>query len=234
MTKTVLVVEDDPAIRRGLTDALQFAGYNVIACADGKEGMAMALSADLDLAILDIMLPGHDGFEILSEVRKTRPTLPIILVTARGAEHDRVHGLQSGADDYVVKPFSSKEVLARVGAVLRRSAERPTDVVRVEVAGRSIDFERREVRWKDSSRVHLSEREADLLRYLVQNPGRAISRHELLERVWGLPGGGASSTRAVDMHIVNLRNKLDDPSDAPQVVLTVRGKGYMLAQPETP
>jgi len=230
MAKTVLVVEDDPAILRGLVDALQFAGYTVIACADGEEGMSTAMSADLDLAVLDVMLPGHDGFEILAEVRRSRPSLPVILVTARGAEQDRVHGLQIGADDYVVKPFSSKELLARVGAVLRRSAERPSDVSRVQVSGRAIDFERREVELPDKSRVQLSEREAELLRYLVQNRGRAIARSELLERVWGLPSGGDSSTRAVDMHIVNLRGKLDDPSDAPEVVLTVRGKGYMLAQ----
>ena len=128
MSKTVLVVEDDPAIRRGLVDALQFDGYQVIACEDGNVGMQTALSAELDLAVLDVMMPGHDGFEILAEVRKSRPHLPVILVTARGAEQDRIHGLEIGADDYVVKPFSSKELLARVGAVLRRSAERPTSL----------------------------------------------------------------------------------------------------------
>ena len=229
MSKTVLVVEDDPAILRGLTDALQFAGYQVIACEHGDDGLQTALSAELDLAVLDVMLPGKDGFEILAEVRKSRPHLPVILVTARGAEQDRIHGLEIGADDYVVKPFSSKELLARVGAVLRRSAERPSDVTRVEVAGRTIDFERREIERSDHSCVQLSERETELLRYLVQNRGRAIGRTEILERVWGLPGGD-SQTRAVDMHIVNLRGKLADPSDAPQVVLTVRGKGYMLAQ----
>jgi DNA-binding response OmpR family regulator len=128
----------------------------------------------------------------------------------------------------VVKPFSSKELLARVGAVLRRSAERPSDVGRVQVAGRQIDFDRREVLRHDGSRVLLSEREADLLRYLVANKGRAIARSELLERVWGLPGGDNGS-RAIDMHIVNLREKLADPPGSPQVVVTVRGKGYMLA-----
>ncbi|MFK7739737.1 MAG: response regulator transcription factor [Planctomycetota bacterium] len=229
MNKTVLVVEDDAAIRRGLVDALKFGGYEVIESGHGDEGRQIALSAELDLCVLDVMLPGADGFEILEDVRRARPQLPVILVTARGAEQDRVHGLQTGADDYVVKPFSSKELLARVGAVLRRSAERPSDVARIDVAGRTIDFERREVERPDQSRVQLSEREVELLRYLVRNRGRAIARIELLERVWGLPTGGDSSTRAVDMHIVNLRGKLADPSDAPQVVLTVRGKGYMMA-----
>ncbi len=232
MTQTVLVVEDDPAIRRGLVDTLQFAGYAVLSCADGADGLDTALTAAIDLAILDVMLPKRDGFEILAEVRRARPQLPVILVTARGAEQDRVHGLSTGADDYVVKPFSSKELLARVGAVLRRSAERPTDVGHVLVAGRAIDFERREVERPDKSRVQLSEREAELLRYLVRNRGRAIARRELLERVWGLPPGGDASTRAIDMHIVNLRDKLADPSNAPEVVLTVRGKGYMLARAE--
>jgi DNA-binding response OmpR family regulator len=227
--RTVLVVEDDAAIRRGLCDTLTFGGYAVIACADGQEGLATALGAQLDLAILDVMLPKKDGFAILAEVRKARPGLPVILVTARGAEHDRVHGLQTGADDYVVKPFSSKELLARVTAVLRRSAERPSDVGRVTIAGRAIDFDRREAERPDRSRAQLSEKEADLLRYLVQNRGRAIARAELLERVWGLPAGGDSATRAIDMHVVNLRDKLGDPSDQPEVILTVRGKGYMLA-----
>lgn len=232
--KTVLVVEDDAAIRRGLVDALQFAGYAVIACGDGEEGLATALSAQLDLAILDVMLPKRDGFAVLAEVRRSRSSLPVILVTARGAEQDRIRGLETGADDYVVKPFSSKELLARVTAVLRRSAERPSDVGRVTVAGRHIDFERREVERPDRTRAQLSEKEAELLRYLVKNRGRAIARAELLERVWGLPAGGDSATRAIDMHIVNLRDKLADASERPTVVLTVRGKGYMLGAEGVP
>lgn len=226
--KTVLVVEDDPAIRRGLVDSLQFAGYAVVACADGKEGLDRALAVQLDLAILDVMLPHRSGLQILDEIRRSRAALPVILVTARGSEQDRVHGLQTGADDYVVKPFSSKELLARVEAVLRRSAERPSDVGRIVLAGRAIDFDRREIVRADGSRVQLSEKEGELLRYLVQNRGRAIARSELLQRVWGL-GSGDLATRAIDMHIVNLREKLADSPDAPEVVLTVRGKGYMLA-----
>ncbi|MCC6672935.1 MAG: response regulator transcription factor [Planctomycetes bacterium] len=227
LPKTILVVEDDPAIRRGLVDALGFAGYATIACADGDEGLDRALAAALDLAILDVVLPRRDGLTLLKEIRRARPALPVILVTARGAETDRVLGLQTGADDYVVKPFSSKELLARVAAVLRRSAERPSDVGRVVVAGRAIDFDRREVLRPDGSRAALSEREAELLRYFVQNPGRAIARAELLQRVWGLTSGDLT-TRAVDMHVVHLRAKLGDSPEQPEVVLTVRGKGYML------
>ncbi len=226
--KTVLVVEDDAAIRRGLVDALQFAGYTAIASADGRDGLQTALAAEVDLVVLDVVLPHKDGFQVLAEIRKSRPALPVILVTARGAEQDRVHGLQTGADDYVVKPFSSKELLARVQAVLRRSAERPSDVGRISLAGRSIDFDRREVARADGSKALLSDREVALLRYLVQNRGRAISRNEILERVWGLSPAGLT-TRAIDMHVVNLREKLADPPHAPEVVLTVRGVGYMLA-----
>ena len=224
----MLVVEDDPAIRRGIVDTLAAGGYAAIACADGEDGLQRALAVQLDLAILDVMLPRRDGLSILREIRRARPALPVILVTARGAEQDRVHGLQDGADDYVVKPFSSKELLARVVAVLRRSAERPSDVGRIALAGRAIDFDRREVLRQDGSRVPLSEREAELLRYLVQNRGRAIARSELLERVWGL-SSGELTTRAIDMHVVNLRQKLGDDPERPEVVLTVRGKGYMLA-----
>ncbi len=222
------MVEDDTAIRRGLVDALRHGGYEPIACADGDDGLATALTAHLDLAILDVMLPKRDGFSILAEVRRVRPQLPVILVTARGAEADRVHGLTTGADDYVVKPFSSRELLARVDAVLRRSAERPCDVRRVTIAGRTVDFERREVGRADGTHVQLSERESELLQYLARNPGRAISRAELLQRVWGLSSGDVH-TRTIDMHVVKLREKLADAPEQPEILVTVRGKGYMLA-----
>jgi DNA-binding response OmpR family regulator len=224
----ILVVEDDPAIRTGIVDALRFGGYAPIATGDGNEGLALGLGAELDLAILDVVLPGRDGFEILAELRKSRPRLPIILVTARGAESDRIFGLQHGADDYVVKPFSAKELLARVMAVLRRSAERPLDVQSTEIDGRRIDFERREATLPDGTKVQFSEREGDILRYLVGNPGRAIARAELLERVWGFNPSGVH-TRTVDMHVARLREKLGDDSQAPSIIVTVRGKGYMLA-----
>jgi two-component system alkaline phosphatase synthesis response regulator PhoP len=228
--RSVLVVEDDAAIRRGLVDALRFAGYDVREAADGKAGLDLALGADLDLVLLDVILPKLDGFAVLDRLRAARPTLPVILVTARGAEPDRVHGLRGGADDYVVKPFSATELLARVEAVLRRSAARPLDVERVEVAGRTIDFARREVRAAGGGEPRaMSERESDVLRYLARNPGRAVSREELLQNVWGLDPAGVE-TRTVDMHVARLREKLGDDPVTPSVIATVRGKGYMLAQ----
>jgi DNA-binding response OmpR family regulator len=226
----ILVVEDDPAIRTGLVDTLKFGGYDPIATGDGNEGLELGLSAEFDLAILDVVLPGRSGFEILKELRKSRPRLPIILVTAKGAESDRVFGLQHGADDYVVKPFSAKELLARVMAVLRRSAERPLDVQVAEIDGRHIDFERREANLPGGTTVQFSEREGDILRYLVGNPGRVITRAELLERVWGFNPSGVH-TRTVDMHVARLRDKLGDDPQSPRIIVTVRGKGYMLANP---
>lgn len=225
---TILVVEDDPAIRRGLCDALRYGGFRVHECADGPSAVANAIGVAVDLVLLDVVLPGMDGFHVLAEIRRARPTLPVIMVTARGAENDRVSGLRNGADDYVVKPFSPKELLARVEAVLRRSAERPLDVACVELAGRRIDLERREVRHADGAVEPLSEREADLLRYLASCAGRAVSREELLRSVWGLDPRGVE-TRTVDMHVVRLREKLRDDPAEPVVIVTVRAKGYMLA-----
>ncbi len=230
--RTILIVEDDPAIRRGLVDAVEFAGHATLACGDGDDGLERARGAAVDLVILDVVLPGRSGFEVLRELRKSRPTLPVILVTAKGAEQDRVEGLELGADDYVVKPFSAKELLARIKAVLRRSAERPIDVDPiVELAGRRVDFARREVVLPDGHTESLSEREAELLRYLVANPGRAIARDEILRSVWGLDPVGIRHTRTIDMHVARLREKVADDPAAPVIIATVRGKGYMIGKP---
>jgi len=225
---TVLVVEDDSAIRRGLVDALRFGGYEVLECADGRGGLAAALETDIDLVLLDVMMPKMDGFAVLAELRRNRPTLPIIMVTARGAEDDRVRGLCDGADDYVVKPFSAKELLARVEAVLRRSPQRAGAVRVLKADGRTMNLQRREVSWSDGTTRQLTEREVEILRYLAANRGRAVDREELLRHVWGLNPRGLH-TRTVDMHIARLREKLDE--SAGPVIVTVRGKGYMLAEP---
>ncbi len=229
----VLVVEDDPAIRRGLVDALRWAGYEPVEAADGEAGLLAAVQRDVDLVLLDLLLPRRDGLEVLREVRRAKPSLPVIVLTARGAEEDRVRGLRAGADDYVVKPFSAKEVLARVEAVLRRTAERPRSEGSLVLRGRTIDFERREVRFEDGTRAEIPEREAALLRYLAANRGRAVSREELLQRVWGIDPAHLE-TRTVDVHVARLRERLRDPGGAPEVVLTVRARGYMLALPEAP
>lgn len=228
----VLVIEDDPSIRRGVVDALAFEGYAVLEADRGDTGLQLALTATYDLLLLDLVLPGLDGLEVLAELRRARPTEPVIILTARGDEADRVRGLELGADDYVVKPFSVRELMARVEAVLRRSAERPSDVRRVDLAGGHVDLPRREVCFADGERHELSQREADLLRYLATNPGRAIAREELLSRVWGIDPTGVE-TRTIDMHVARLREKLRDHASPPQLIVTVRGTGYMFASAES-
>lgn len=225
---TVLVVEDDAAIRRGIVDALRLSGYDPREAADGQAGIDAALGQHVDLVLLDILMPRKDGLAVLGEIRRSRPALPVIFITARGQEEDRVKGLKAGADDYIVKPFSLTELLARVEAVLRRVPERPQAVPRLLLDGIQIDFDRREIAHADGTLDALSEREASLLAYLAAHRGRAISRDELLLRVWGIDPRGMA-TRTVDMAVARLRTQLRDDPDDPRVIVTVRGKGYKLA-----
>jgi DNA-binding response OmpR family regulator len=228
----IVVVEDEPAIRRGVGDALRTAGYTVVEAADGIQGLEQAVRLGVDLVLLDLLLPGRDGMSVLAELRKIRPTLPVIILTARGTEDDRVLGLKRGADDYVIKPFSARELLARVEAVLRRSVDRPPEVHGARLGHAVIDFDRREVRWSEQDRTELSETETALLSFLVAHQQRAVSREELLTRLWGIGPRGVE-TRTIDMHIVRLRSKLRDPAGrpTPDAILTVRAQGYM-AGPE--
>src|SRR5437762_2544782 len=163
----IVVVEDEPAIRRGVSDALRLSGYEVTEAGDGSVGLREAAAAGVDLVLLDLLLPKRDGLEVLADLRKTCPTRPVIILTARGTEDDRVRGLKMGADDYVVKPFSAKELLARVEAVLRRTLRKTPEVRLVEVGDGTIDLHRREVRWSDHERSELSETEGAILAFLV-------------------------------------------------------------------
>ena len=224
---TILVIEDDSAIRRGVCDALRFSAYEVLEAAEGLSGMEQAQKATFDLLLLDLVLPNHNGFEILRALKEHRPGTPVIILSARGEEADRVKGLKLGADDYVVKPFSVRELLARVEAVLRRSPERPKQVQQIPFPAGTADLERMELRFTDGGREELSDRECGLIEYLAAHRGRAISREELLRRVWRIEPKH-TETRTIDMHIANLRAKLRDNGSVPQFLLTVRGKGYML------
>lgn len=227
-TQTILVIEDDRPIREGVVDALTFSGYGVLQAPDGAKGMDLAISASYDLLLLDLVLPHHSGFEILEKLRDVRTGMPVIVLSARGEEADRVRGLKLGADDYVVKPFSVNELLARVEAVLRRTPARPEAVAKVRLPCGVADLETSEVHYHDGERAELSTREVDLLRYFAGRRGRAISREEILRHVWRVDPRNIE-TRTIDMHIAHLRGKLRDNSGQPVALLTVRGKGYMLA-----
>lgn len=226
----IVVIEDEPAIRRGVADALRESHYTAIEAADGEAGLAEAVRADVDLVLLDLLLPRRDGWQVLAELRRVRPGLPVIILTARGTEDERVRGLKMGADDYVIKPFSARELLARVEAVLRRSPARPPEVLKARLAHAVIDLGRREICWSQRHRVELSETEAAILTFLLARRERAVTRDELLSGVWGLQPAGLE-TRTVDMHVARLRTKLRDPSGraTPEAILTVRAHGYMAA-----
>ena len=228
---TIFVVEDDAAIRRGLCDALAFAGYAVGECARGDEAVDRVLASSPDLLLLDVLLPGKDGFEILRDLRASHPQLPVILLTARGAEEDRVRGLKLGADDYVVKPFSASELLARVEAVLRRSAERPRGLRTLRLGDRTVDLELGEIALAGGEKRHLSELESSILRYLAGRRGRPVDRRELLQRVWG-GNSREMETRTIDMHVRRLREKLERDPAEPKLLVTVRARGYMLTDPD--
>jgi len=224
-----VIIEDEDAIRQGVAAALCAAGYQPIEAADGQAGLVAARRSGVALVLLDLMLPKRHGMDVLRELRKTHASLPVIILSARGLEEERVAGLKAGADDYVVKPFSARELVARVEAVLRRSPERPSGVYRLVLGDAAVDLERREVLAGDSAPQSLSETECAILSHLAANPGRAISRDELLTRLWGLSGSGIE-TRTVDMHVARLRSKLAaaNHQDDAQYIVTVRGKGYML------
>lgn len=221
---TVLVIEDDAAVRQGVVDALTYAGYQVLSASDGREGREAALQATYDLLLLDLILPHYTGFEILEAIQGQRAGQAVIILSAKGEENDRVKGLKMGADDYVMKPFSARELLARVDAVLRRTVERQAVGVMHEVAGRVIDLTASEIVY-EGRREELSEREAGILRYLIANPERPVARDELLRHVWGIDPNRIE-TRTVDMHVAHLRKKLGDPSQ--EVLKTIRGRGYRL------
>jgi DNA-binding response OmpR family regulator len=229
--KRVLVVEDDGAIRRGLVDALRFHGYQVAQAADGREGLDLALRPEHDLLLLDLVLPGTQGLDILREVRLAFPTLPVIILTARGDEADRLEGFRRGADDYVVKPFSIRELMARIEAVLRRSPERAVPVPIVEFGWGRADLATGEIRFDSGEADRLLPLEADLLRYLSASAGRIVSRDEILAHVWH-SRLTAEETRTVDVHVARLRDRLRDGSRGAALIRTVRGRGYQFCPGE--
>ncbi len=225
--RKILVVEDDPAIGQGVFDSLEWAGYLPQWRTCGRSGLDAALEASFDLVLLDLALPKLDGLEVLTELRSSRPQQAVIILTARGSEQDRIRGLQLGADDYVVKPFSLHELLARVEAVLRRVPSQDSAQHHLKLNGLEVDFGARTIRCPKGEETAISQKESELLQYLAQHSQRAVSREELLQKVWGLEPKGIS-TRTIDMHIARLRDKLNDAKDKPTILVTIHGCGYRL------
>ncbi len=219
----ILVVEDDVAIREGLSDALSMSGYDVLSAGDGAEALHVVESEAYDLVLLDVVLPGMDGFRLLRVIRDECPTVPVIMLTAKGAEADKVKGLKLGADDYVVKPFGLMEVLARIEAVLRRSPERPRSVDRVELVQGYLDLNNRELVF-DHARESLTTKEFELLRHLVLHAGRIITREEILGRIWKMDPR-LVETRSIDTTLARLREKMG--KDNAGMIRTMRGQGYV-------
>jgi DNA-binding response OmpR family regulator len=225
----ILVVEDDAAILRGLTDNLRFEGYKVLPARTGDEGLRLILEEDPDLVILDIMLPALSGFDVCRRARKHGRRMPILMLTARGQEVDRVMGLDLGADDYITKPFSIPELLARVRAHLRRTNAGTALPERVSFGDVTVEFERYEAR-KGQQAVRLSPKEFGVLRLLVAREGEVVSRTDLLHEVWGYDR--FPTTRTVDNHMASLRSKLEEDPGEPRHLLTVHGVGYkFVAEP---
>jgi len=223
----VLFVEDEPSISGPFSSALTREGFEPVVCATLAEARA-ALSDEFDLVLLDLMLPDGDGRDLAREIRASGSELPIIMLTARGTELERVVGLELGADDYVVKPFSGAEVIARMRAVLRRVRPAPVSVSDVEVGPVRVEFGARRV-FLDGSEIALSRKEFDLLAELVKNAGEVVTREDLIARVWDENWFG--STKTLDVHVGWLRGKLGDDAAAPRLLHTVRGVGFRFTGP---
>jgi len=224
MTSRILLVEDAPDVQLIVADLLRGHGHEVAVSGDGAEGLGLAMEQQFDLLILDVMLPGMDGFQVCRAVRERGFDGAILMLTARTQVDDRVKGLSTGADDYLLKPFDSKELLARVSALLRRLGKTPlTPVLQYQFGDVTVDFEHREVQ-RSGTPVSLAAKELQLLRQLIDHRGQVLSRERLLSRVWhDQPFIGP---RTVDVHIAWLRQKLEENPQSPRHILTVRGEGY--------
>ena len=226
--KKILIVEDEQSIRMALEDDFRHEGYDVDYAEDGLTGYEKAKNPDIDLIILDIMLPEMNGFDICRKLRMQKINTPVIILTAKGQEIDRVLGLEMGADDYVTKPFSPRELQARVKAVLRRM-EKDSENADENLfcsGGLEVDFLQYECR-KNGKELGLTVHEFELLKYLIQNRGRVINRDELLDEIWGKDV--FVTPRTVDTHMANLRKKIEDNPSVPKLILSVRGVGYKIA-----
>lgn len=228
MNYKILIVEDEPNMRMGLRDNLEFEGYQVDLAENGVQGLDLLLANTYHLVLLDVMMPEMSGLDVCKKAREQRIYVPIVLLTAKGEEMDKVLGLELGADDYIVKPFSLRELLARIKAILRREAiraEAGPQAKGTRVGRLSINFNAYTA--EDSAGpIRMSHKEYAILQYLLQRKNEIVTRHELLEKVWGYEE--SPTTRTVDNFIVKLRQKIEDDANDPRIILTVHGTGYKL------
>lgn len=222
----ILIVEDEQSILMALEDDLRMEGYEVETASDGLVGLSLALEGSYDLVILDLMLPAMDGFEVCRRLRQARVSTPILMLTAKSQEVDKVLGLELGADDYVTKPFSPRELVARVKAILRRGKAPAPELVAYRFGDVELDFRKYETK-KGGHPVDLTAREYSLMRFLIEHREVVVSRFDILAAVWGEPG--SVFPRTVDTHIANLRKKLEDDPSVPRFLVGVRGVGYRFA-----
>jgi DNA-binding response OmpR family regulator len=221
----ILIVEDEPNMRLGLKDNLEFEGYEVDFAPDGESGLAKILDNPYDLVLLDVMMPKMSGFDVCKTIRKKGITTPVILLTAKDQEIDKVLGLELGADDYVTKPFSLRELLARIKAVLRRGENLKTDDIKVQIGRIDVNFQNYTAMEQEKP-VQMSHKEFEILNYLWKHRNKTVSRDDLLEKIWGYEE--SPTTRTVDNFIVKLRQKAEKDPNHPRVIITVHGIGYKL------
>ena len=224
MPKKILIVEDEPGILVSLKDEFESQGYVVYAAEDGEKGLEIAKEEKPDLIILDIMLPVLDGYEVCKKLRMEGDTTPIIMLTVKDKEVDKVLGLELGADDYVTKPFSFRELTARVKAVFRRTEEQVKNLTDYSFGNIELDFEKYEAK-KEGKKLYLTPLEFHMMQLFIRSKGKAISRDYFLDRIWG-EDNVTVSYRTVDSHIANIRKKIEDDPANPQHILSIRGVGY--------
>ncbi len=223
--KTILVVEDEPHIALGLKDALEFEGFRVVTAGTGKEGVQVARQERPHAVLLDLMLPDVNGYQVCEDLRRYDAFMPIIMLTARSQEADKIRGLDVGADDYVTKPFSVGELIARIRALFRR-ANRPSEVLVFKVGGASVNVTAHTVQRSGKQAENLSFYEVELLRLLYERQGQPVGREEILNKIWGVDA--SPTNRTIDNFIVKLRKKVERRPDKPEHILTVYGFGYKL------
>jgi DNA-binding response OmpR family regulator len=223
--RRILVIEDEPDIARGLRDALEFEQFEVATTGLGREGIHSLREGGADLVILDLMLPDVNGFTVCEEIRQTHPVVPIIMLTARSQETDKIRGLEAGADDYVTKPFSVGELVARINAIFRRLHRGPVADEAIRI-GQATIYPRRHELSRNRKTVALSFYEVEILRLLHERAGEPVTREEIMEKIWGVSGYGSS--RSVDNFVVKLRKKIEENASSPRHIVTIYGTGYKL------